>query len=108
MVDGLKVKRAGKRGKGGSGSGGRTPDPRAALERPVVNCLACGKVYDARGTLTADVLAWIGTFVARRRRQDDVHALHGSLGRRSCESSLLCSRKVCSCMIPGFASRKSG
>jgi hypothetical protein len=48
---------AGKKDGGAAGAGG-APDPAAGLERPVVNCLGCGKIYDARA-LSNDVLAFL-------------------------------------------------
>jgi len=58
IVDGLPVRRVGKGSR--RGAGGPKPPLSATLERPVVNCLACGKVYDCRGTFTSDITAFVG------------------------------------------------
>lgn len=58
IVDGLPVRRVGKGSR--RGGGGPKPPRPATLERPVVNCLACGKVYDCRGTFTSDITAFVG------------------------------------------------
>lgn len=60
VIDGIRVKRSGKRGKGGPSAA-----PRLQLEKPVVNCLACGKVYDCR-LVTNDIINFLG---ARQHQQ---------------------------------------
>jgi len=58
-IDGIRVKRSGKRAKGGAGAS--TARPR--VEKAVVNCLACGKVYDCR-PVTNDIIMFLGERVA--------------------------------------------
>ncbi len=41
----------------------------ASLERKVVNCLGCGKIYDCRNAMSNDVLRFLGGW-------------HASCGRR--------------------------
>lgn len=65
VLDGLRVKRAGRKGKAGAAAGAAAAAEavtarRPALERPVCNCLACGKVYDCRGTISVDTAAFLG------------------------------------------------
>ena len=55
IIDGIRVKRSGKRGKAGTSGAGSRPQ----LEKPVVNCLACGKVYDCR-PVTNDIINFLG------------------------------------------------
>ena len=54
---------AARKGKGPAGAG-RAGPPGSDLERKVVNCLSCGKVYDFRqaaaGQLTNDLLRFLG------------------------------------------------
>ena len=57
-IDGIRVKRSGKRAKGGAGAPAR---PR--VEKAVVNCLACGKVYDCR-PVTNDIIMFLGAHAA--------------------------------------------
>ncbi len=58
-IDGIRVKRSGKRAKGGAGAPAR---PR--VEKTVVNCLACGKVYDCR-PVTNDIIMFLGEHALR-------------------------------------------
>lgn len=48
----------------GKGAAGKAGPPGSDLERKVVNCLSCGKVYDFRlagaGQLTNDLLRFLG------------------------------------------------
>ncbi len=50
--------------KGKGPAGGKAGPPGSDLERKVVNCLSCGKVYDFRlagaGQLTNDLLRFLG------------------------------------------------
>lgn len=57
-IDGIRVKRSGKRAKGG----GAGAPARPRVEKTVVNCLACGKVYDCR-PVTNDVIMFLGEHV---------------------------------------------
>ena len=60
LIDGIQVKRSGKRSKGAPRAA-----PRPQLEKPVVNCLACGKVYDCR-LVTNDVITFLGAAHSQR------------------------------------------
>ena len=53
-IDGIRVKRSGKRAKGGA-----SVPARPRVEKTVVNCLACGKVYDCR-PVTNDIIMFLG------------------------------------------------
>ena len=59
---------AARKGKGPAGGARNAGLPGSDLERKVVNCLSCGKVYDFRqaaaGQLTNDLLRFLGTFAA--------------------------------------------
>ena len=65
VLDGLRVKRTRRKGRAGAAAGAAAAAEaatagRPALERPVCNCLACGKVYDCRGTISVDTTAFLG------------------------------------------------
>ena len=60
-IDGIRVKRSGKRAKGGAATGAA---PRPRVEKSVVNCLACGKVYDCR-PVTNDIIMFLGEVAGR-------------------------------------------
>ena len=73
-IDGIRVKRSGKRAKGGAGAPAR---PR--VEKTVVNCLACGKVYDCR-PVTNDIIMFLGEHSVPKHF-DLTHAADGFVNR---------------------------
>lgn len=53
----------------------------ASLERKVVNCLGCGKIYDCRNAMSNDVLRFLGGW-------------HASWGRRVMRGEVQWSRRA--------------
>lgn len=63
VVDGLRVKRnprkAAKSNTSAEPPNTEPPKAKPALERTICNCLGCGKIYDCRGTMSADSAAFV-------------------------------------------------
>ena len=89
-IDGIRVKRSGKRAKGGGAAPAR---PR--VEKAVVNCLACGKVYDCR-PVTNDIIMFLGEHAAAAADASSAQPLPGLLARSDHEH-----RPSCACCRVG-------
>ena len=74
----------------GKGAAGQTA-PEAQLEKKVVNCLACGKIYDCRSQEpTNDTLLFLGGYIVAAPASQSLHTVSSSCGCFTC----LCSAEV--------------
>ena len=56
---GVNIRTTVKKGRGGGGAHGARGALAGRLERPVVNCLRCGRIFDCRG-VTNDTIQFLG------------------------------------------------